>query len=105
MKRGVKACHLGERGIPSHERLDHPNFTPEVIEVKGHDAAQLREQFWRDPLRLSMRPTLHHSVSHGVDRREDRLGLEPVQEKAHCPLVVGGAEAVDVWRASGIVDN
>ena len=72
--------------------LDEPNFARQVIGVIRRDAAQFREQLRRDPLRFGMLHAVHDAMSHGFDRREDRLRLEPVEQKCDRRAVVGGRQ-------------
>ena len=86
--------------MPLPERLDQPDLARQVIGGIRRDAVQLREQLRRDPLRLGMLHAVHHAVSHGFDRREDRLRLEPVQQNTHRGAVVGGGKAPRDLRCS-----
>ena len=98
VKRGVEARHLGQLRMALPERLDQPDLARQVLGVIRRDAVQFREQLRRDPLRFGMRHAVHHAVSHGLDRREDRLRLEPVQQNAHRRAVVGGGKAAGDLR-------
>jgi hypothetical protein len=49
---------------------------------------------------------LHHAMSDGLDRREDRLLLKPVEQKSHRHSVVGASNAAGGLPSRGwIVDN
>ena len=98
VKRGVEARHLGQFRMPLAERLDQLDLARQVIGVIRRDAVQFREQLRRDPLRFGMLHAVHHAVSHGLDRREDRLRLEPVQQNTHRRAVVGGGKAAGDLR-------
>ena len=53
----------------------------QMIGVIQCDSAQFGDQPRRDPHRLSVSRGADHPMPHRIDRREDRLRLEPVQEK------------------------
>ena len=51
----------------------------QMLRVIRRDAVQFIEQLRCDPLRFAMRHAMHHPVSHGFDRSEHLLRLEPIQ--------------------------
>ena len=106
VKRGVKACHLTQLRMPTPERLDQSDLARQVIGGVRRDAVQFGEQLGRDPLWLGMLHAVHHAVSCGADRREDRLRLEPLEQETHRSTVIAGGKAAGAGRcSSGVVDD
>ena len=77
------------------EGLDQADFARQMIRIVRRDAVQFREQLRRDQLWFRMMHAMHHTVSHRLDRGEDRLLSKPSQQKLHSSAVVGGSEAMD----------
>ena len=106
VKRGIKACHLGQLWMPLSEGLHERDLAGQVIGGIGRDTAQFREQFRGDLLRFGMSHAVHYTVTHSFYRGENRLRLKPVQQKSHCRPVVGGGKAAGTsWFSSRIVDG
>ena len=91
--------------MPPQECLDQADFARQVIRVIRRDAAQLRQQFRRDPLRFGVLHAVHQAVSHGFHRREGRLRLQPVQQKSRRRAVVGGGQAAGLRFSRRIADR
>ena len=92
--------------MPQAERGDQLDFSRQVIGVIRCDPAQFREQPRRDSLRFGMLHAVHDAVTDGLDRRGDRLRLEPVQQKTHRRAVVSrGKVPKDLQFSRRIADD
>ena len=98
MERGVKTRDLGQPRTPSTKRFDQSDLAWQVIRVVWCDAPQFREERWRDALGFVVRHAVHHAVSDGPDRREDRLRFQPTVDRAHGRAVRGCRQAAGPQR-------
>ena len=100
-----KSNAIGQLRVPAHEGLDESHLARQVIGVIRRETPQFFEQCRRHSLRLRMLQTVDDAVSHRLDRREDRLRLEPLEQKIDPRAVVGGIEAAALRCSSRIADD
>ena len=100
VERGAEAHHLREPGLPPQERLDQGNLARQMIGRVGRDPVQFRQQRRCDRLGFKMLHAVHDAVSRGCDRREDRLRLQPVQQRSYGRAVVGRGQRARSLRGS-----
>ena len=88
MESGIEACDLRQPWIGAADGFDHGDFPRQMLRVIGLETLQLRHEFRRDPLWLGMLHAVHHSVTHGAHRGEQRMRAQPLHEERGHGVVV-----------------
>ena len=93
VKRRVKTGDLGQLRMTLAECFDQFDLTGQMIRVVRADAMQLIQQWLRNHFGFGMLHAVDHTMSHGPDRFETILSLEPIQQEIRGRFVIGGGEA------------
>ncbi len=91
VKGGVEAGYLRQVRKTLRDGLDGTQRRWGVIWVERDEAAELREELWRDLLRLHVtRPALNQAMARGAQTGDVAVGAEPI-EQSLSPGVYGFA--------------